>query len=452
MATTKIWPVKGRLKDVTDYAANPQKTEWDDLRNSIEYAVNGEKTSPGPDEKAFLTSGIHCDAACAYEDMMAVKKAFGKTGGNVAYHAYQSFRPGEVTPEECHRIGLELAEKLWGDNYQVLVATHLDREHLHNHFVINSVSYVDGKKFNDNKAAYRLLRETSDEICSEHGLSVIEHPRGRTPRQIYLAEKNGEPTKYNLMRWAIDESVAMSTNQQMFEAVLKKKGYVIRMDPRRKYPVIRSIYGGRSVRLYHLGEEYEPQRIIARVSENDERVWEKYYGFMHDTGVIIRPGKIRIHAARPKHKITGIFALYIHYLYLLGYRLKRPNYQPLTPEMKSALRKCDEYSRHARLLAREHLHTESDVHCFIERTEDKIGSLCTQRQKIANKLRRCKDPVQIRQLKAQRTSLTCEITDLRQDRKTAGRILDRAETIRADIARETAALQQQKQRKKVLER
>lgn len=452
MATTKIWPVKGRLKDVTDYAANPQKTEWDDLRSSIEYAVNGEKTSLTAGEKSFLTSGIHCDAAFAYEDMMAVKRAFGKTGGNVAYHAYQSFKPGEVTPEECHIIGLELAGKLWGDRYQVLVATHLDREHLHNHFVINSVSFVDGKKFNDNKAAYRLLRKTSDEICSAHGLSVIERPRGRTPRQIYFAEKNGEPTKYNLMRLAIDESVAMSANQQMFEAALKKKGYVIRMDPHRKYPVIRSIYGGRAVRLYHLGEDYEPQRIIERVNANDDRVWKKCHGFMHDTGTIIRPGTIRIHAGRPKHKINGIFALYIHYLYLLGYRPKRQNYQPLTSEMKSAQRKCDEYSRHARLLAREHLHTESEVHSFIEQTENKIDSLCDKRQKIANKLRRCTDPDQILELKEQRTVLNSEIKDLRQDKKIAGRILDRAETIRSDIARETAAQQQQKQRKKVLER
>lgn len=181
MATTKIWPIKGRLKDVTDYAANPEKTEYDDLKSSIAYAVNGEKTA-SPDEKVFLISGVNCDADTAYEEMAAVKKHFGKTGGNVAYHAYQSFKPGEVTPEECHQIGIELARKLWGDRYQVLVATHLDKEHRHNHFVINSVSFIDGIKFNDNKGAYRLFRTVSDELCAARGLSVIEHPKGRTPR------------------------------------------------------------------------------------------------------------------------------------------------------------------------------------------------------------------------------------------------------------------------------
>ena len=163
MATTKIWPIKDSLRRVTEYASNPEKTEYDDLKASIGYAVNGEKTGFG-DEKVYLTTGIRCDADTAFEEMMAVKESFGKTGGNVAYHAYQSFKPGEVTPQMCHQIGVELAEKLWGDRYQVLVATHLDKEHLHNHFIVNSVSFVDGKKFNDNKAAYRKLRQTSDEL------------------------------------------------------------------------------------------------------------------------------------------------------------------------------------------------------------------------------------------------------------------------------------------------
>ena len=101
MATTKIWPIKDSLKRVTDYAANPDKTEYDDLKKSISYAVNGEKTEV-TSEKVYLVTGVRCDAETAFEEMSAVKKAFGKTGGNVAYHAYQSFKPGEIAPEECH--------------------------------------------------------------------------------------------------------------------------------------------------------------------------------------------------------------------------------------------------------------------------------------------------------------------------------------------------------------
>jgi hypothetical protein len=338
---------------------------------------------------------------------------------------------------------VELAERLWGNRYQVLVATHLDRDHLHNHFVINSVSFVDGKKFNDNKAAYRAFRQASDELCREHELSVIERPGGRTPRQVYFAEKRGEPTKYNLMREAIDEAVSMSTNAEMFEAVLRRKGYRIRADENRKYPVICSIYGGRPTRLYHLGDDYLPQNILARIDQNDISVHENYYRFMHRGGRTIQPKqRIRTHSPRPQMKISGLYALYLHYLYLLGYRPKREHYQPLTPEMKAAMRKCDEYSRHARLLAREHLSTESDVKDLIEGCEERIASLCEERQKIRNKLRRCHDPEQIAELKQRRDALTMEIGSIRSDRETAAQILNRAEKIRKDVGREYAAREQ----------
>lgn len=231
----------------------------------------------------------------------------------------------------------------------------------------------------------------------------------------------------------------------MFEAALRKKGYLIKTDPNRKYPVICSIYGGRYTRLFKLGEDYEPQRIVSRVYENDSRVWQSFHGFMHDTGVIFYPAAhSRIKTHRPKQKITGLYALYLHYLYLLGYRPKRERYQPLTPEMKAALRKCDEYSKHARLLAREHLSTESDVQELIERTDERMTSLCEKRQKINNKLRRAKDPEEIMQLRQERSDLTDEIKELRQDRKTAVQILERAVQIREDTAREYAARKQQR--------
>ena len=446
MATTKILPIKDSLKRVTDYAANPEKTEFDDLKASIGYAVNGEKTGFG-DEKVYLTTGIRCSADTAFEEMTAVKEAFGKTSGNVAYHAYQSFKPGEVTPQQCHQIGVDLAVKLWGDRFQVLVATHLDKEHLHNHFIINSVSFTDGKKFNDNKATYRKLRETSDALCAVRGLSVIERPGGKTPRQIYFAEKNGEATKYNLMRWAIDEAVSMSTNTEMFEAALRKKGYLIRADENRKYPVICSVYGGRPTRLYQLGKDYEPQKIYERICENDLSSREKYYRFMYGDGTRIQPKRIRTNSPKPKQKIKGLFALYLHYLYLLGYRPKRNHYQPLTPEMKAAMRKCDEYSRQARLLAREDLSTEGDVKELIRQTDARITVFCAERQKIRSRMRRCQDPVQMDQLRQKRDGLTAEIKTLRADRKTAGQILDRAEQIREDVAREYAAREKRQRQK-----
>ena len=126
-----------------------------------------------------------------------MQEHFGKTQGVVAMHAYQSFRPGEVTPEQCHQLGMELARRVWGSRFQVLVATHMNTQCLHNHFIINSVSYVDGKKYEQKRSQYHDLRKISDEICTSHHLSVIQSPGSKTPRPLYEAEKRGEPTRYS---------------------------------------------------------------------------------------------------------------------------------------------------------------------------------------------------------------------------------------------------------------
>ena len=152
MAVTKIWTIKDSLQRVLDYAANPDKTEYDALAQTLHYAENDAKTKLS--ESAQLVTGIHCRPDHAWEDMRAVQERFGKTDGVVALHAYQSFREGEVTPEQCHEIGVALARKVWGKRFQVLVATHMNTDNLHNHFVINSVSYVDGKKYEQRRSQY----------------------------------------------------------------------------------------------------------------------------------------------------------------------------------------------------------------------------------------------------------------------------------------------------------
>ena len=138
MAVTKIWTIKDSLQRVLDYAANPDKTEYDALAQTLHYAENDAKTKLN--ESAQLVTGIHCRVNHAWEDMRAVQERFGKADGVVALHAYQSFREGEVTPEQCHEIGVALAHKVWGKRFQVLVATHMNTDNLHNHFVILSLA------------------------------------------------------------------------------------------------------------------------------------------------------------------------------------------------------------------------------------------------------------------------------------------------------------------------
>lgn len=182
MAVTALWRVKGYIGKVLLYAENPEKTSnpeiiqvpkelnRDILEDVIAYAGRDKATN-----QRQLVWGINCTAENARHEMMAVKRQFRKEKGTVAYHGYQSFKEGEVTPELAHLIGIRLATELWGDRYQVLVATHLDKEsHLHNHFVINTVSFVDGIKFHRTHGDYLQMQKKSDEI-SLNSLCSLQH-------------------------------------------------------------------------------------------------------------------------------------------------------------------------------------------------------------------------------------------------------------------------------------
>ena len=147
MAITKIIAIRDRLDKRINYAVNGEKTTLD---AGITYATNPEKT-----EQHFFTSALNCESCeTAYAEMQVTKRRFGKLGGVVGYHFIQSFAPGEVTPEQAHAIGMEFARRLFGDRYEVVIGMHLDKAHLHNHVVVNSVSFVDGKKYHSSHGSY----------------------------------------------------------------------------------------------------------------------------------------------------------------------------------------------------------------------------------------------------------------------------------------------------------
>ena len=149
MATTKIWKVESRIDNAIKYIKNKDKTKNDCYEfgmDKFENVANADKT-----EKQFYVTGINCKVENAAKKMELVKIINGKTDKILAFHGEQSFKEGEVTPELAHEIGVRLANEMWGDRFQVVVTTHLNTNHIHNHFVLNSVSFKDGKKYYSNR-------------------------------------------------------------------------------------------------------------------------------------------------------------------------------------------------------------------------------------------------------------------------------------------------------------
>lgn len=282
MAVTKIWAIHDSVSRVVDYCSNPEKTRLTDLEQVLIYAANKAKTLD-EGEQSYAVTGVNCRAETAAQEMSATQRRFGKTGGNVAYHAYQSFKTGEVSAAECHRIGLETARRLWGDSYQVLVATHFNTGTYHNHFVVNSVGMWDGRKLEAKYGVYYALRAMSDRICKEHGLSVVQNPqRHKTARSVYFAEKNGEPTRFNLMREALDKALSLCSSWSEMTTVLRKLGYAFECGPNHKYATIRPFRSKKCTRTFRLGPVYKKETMRERLLENqrDYRVTWSYYAFL----------------------------------------------------------------------------------------------------------------------------------------------------------------------------
>ena len=366
MAVTKIWAIHDSVSRVVDYCTNPSKTKLSDLEQVLLYAADKEKTLD-EGEQQYAVTGIGCRAESAAREMAAVQRRFGKAGGNVAYHAYQSFKTGEVTAEECHRIGVETARRLWGNDRQVLVATHFNTGTYHNHFVVNPVNMWTGKKLEAKYEVYYKLRDMSDRICKEHGLPVVKNPqRHKTARSVYFAEKDGEPTRYNLMRRALDEALTISSSWTELSAVLRKKGYVFVCDPYRRYATIRSLSAKKCMRTFRLGAEYDKEALQDRLLENqrDIRVTRRYFEFMRPyTREYARknPPTEEYYRQRDFYlylpRVTGYLSFFRCVAIVLGVApLYEKEYrQPLSAECREACRRLDHFTAEITLVCREHI-------------------------------------------------------------------------------------------------
>lgn len=205
------------------------------MRKLLDYVKQDRKTMFNGE---WLVTGIDCGAQNTFADFMRVKKDYGKADGRYFYHLDQSFHPDEVvTPHQAHEIGVKLAEFYKG--FQVVVATHIDKDHLHSHILVNSVSFEDGRKLRSPKDALEQLRKLSDELCRNQGLSTLsEYKTGDVNSKLtareYRAAVNGESWKFTLIH-AIDDALIRSGTRQEFIENMKYEGISVKWIPDYKY-------------------------------------------------------------------------------------------------------------------------------------------------------------------------------------------------------------------------
>ena len=425
MATTKLWHIQGRLKDLVDYVENPEKTVkpgLQDFFNVFSYTQNPDKTADGQ----FVTA-INCQKDIALQQMILTKQRYGKEDGYIAWHGYQSFKPGEVTPEQCHALGVELARQMWGDRFQVIVTTHLDKEHLHNHFCVNSVSFKDGGKYNFSKKELKRLRDTSDRLCREHGLSVVEHPHKASSRQVWLDEQAGKPTRYNIYRADVQEAIDRSITGRGMVQYLRGRGYIVdSTGPNLKIRLPQYPY---FTRLDTLNPQWTNQGIERLIYDRDDLVSSRPKP-PHKPDI---PDWLK-EAYQLRKRTTKIYRLYLYHCYQLGILPKGTAYHPVSPQLRTDLRHLDDIDRQTRYLASRNIKTVEELLADRAAKESQLEVLTTQRTKLQNKIRRA-SPEQKILLRKEKAEVTAKITSLRKDIRDSKEIEQRSLEIQDTLDR-----------------
>ena len=351
MAVTKILARKGRL-DI-----------------GIDYILNGDKT-----EQKILTAHQGCEPGRECRQMLETKRDTENMGGVQYYHIVQSFKPGEISPE----LALEIAKTFAAehlDGYEAVIATHVDRGHIHSHIVFNSVNADTGEKYHSNARSYYCqIRAISDRLCREHGLSVILS--GETSKSMsyveWLRQSKGQPTFRSMLEADLRESIEDANDLGHFFLLMEHKGYEIRHGNRLGFRLRgqeRFQYPGRK------NATFTENGIRAAILGNLEEIETGQRAAFSD-----RP-MFRPYRRHPKY--TGFLALYVHYLYLLG-KVEKRQYPPrMTPHLRQEVMKFEGYREQFAFLRGQGITTPEQLTAFQTRTEETLATL-TKRRTILN--------------------------------------------------------------------
>lgn len=291
MAITKILYRNGGLRQAIDYITNPVKTD-----------------------ENLLTDYVRCDPGYAAQQMMDTKRALGKTAGRQCYHIIQSFKPDEITPELAHEIAKQFAaEHLPG--YEAVIATHVDKAHIHSHIVFNSVNAVTGKMYHSTyENYYKQIRGVSDRLCKAHGLSIVlkSGEKKAVSYAEWLRQKKSQPTFRSMLEADLRDAIEDANDLGHFFLLMEHRGY--------------EIHHGKRLGFRLRGQEHFmcPERRNPDFSE--ERIEQTILGNLGQIEAGRKPAftpKLKPQPYHPRPKHTGFLALYFHYCYLLGRIEKR---------------------------------------------------------------------------------------------------------------------------------
>ena len=255
MAVTKIHPIKTTLK------------------KAIDYICNGDKT----DDEIYVTTHL-CSRENAHKEFELTKKQFHSRTKTLAHHLIQSFVPEEVSFEEAHQVGIELCEKILEGKYEYVLATHIDKDHIHNHIIFNSIDVDEGKVYHSYYGSYMNIRNQSDKLCREHNLSVIDQETQREINEIkrrkfvnwydWSEDKKGSSYKSRL-QFDIDRTIKQSINWQDFLSKMGSYGYEIKIG---KHVAFKNKNQQRFTRSKTIGVNYTEERIKDRIRNKDKEI------------------------------------------------------------------------------------------------------------------------------------------------------------------------------------
>lgn len=392
------------------------------LEAVINYAMNGEKT-----ENGILVSGVNCLPQTAYSQMMLTKKAFHKEDGRLGYHIIQSFNGNEISPEKCNKIGVELAQQLWGDKYQVLVCTHINKKNVHNHIVLNSVSFIDGSKYHNSNVEIALLRETNDDICRKYGLSIIKSSKATTVGDISksrIANYNRNSGKMELIKADVDEAIKQATKYQDFIAILSFKGYYIKKSS--GSISVSTPYYNRNIRLARaFGDDYTFEHIKTRIYQS--AIYDRYFKKSGNEKVY----KVKIYDGikinQEKLKTSSFYRLYVHYLYLLGKLPPKIHYEERTKEYYKEIDKFHKLTDEMNIICTNHIESKEDIQNLRMKYIEQVTPLKEEREKLRQLFKKATNENDKTILQAKMDTITEDINKINSKIQTCKRIITKAE-------------------------